>query len=62
MSLNCGFIPLSLLINALKLLFLSSSSLSTVASKGGGDGGDDCFGFIGRKVVGSVQRMYFPGR
>ena len=59
--LNCSFILLSILINVLKLLLLLLSSLSTVASKGGGDGVDDCFGVIGRKDAGSVRRMYFLG-
>ena len=61
--LNCSFIPLSILINALKLLLFSlSSSLSTVALKGGIDGGNDCFGVIGWKAVASVCTMHFPGR
>ena len=44
---------LSVLIYSLKL----SSTSSTVASKGRGDGGDDCFGVIGRNVVVEVFAM-----
>ena len=54
--LNSSFIPLAILIIALKLLLLLLLS-STIAWTGGGEGGCYFFGFIGRKVVGSVRRM-----
>ena len=52
--LNSSFIPLVILIIALKLLLLLSLS-STIAWTGGGEGDCYFFGVIGRKVVGSVR-------
>ena len=46
---NSSFIPLAILIIALKFLLLLLSS--TVAWTGGGEGGCYFFGVIGRKVV-----------
>ena len=59
--LNSSFIPLVILIIALKLLLLLSLS-STIAWAGGGEGGSDCFGVYWEEGCWLSLEDVCPGR